>query len=261
MRTPSSVKSGTLPGGFFLSIMACLCLHAIQAAGAAPEGGPDFPGDVPPVPADLEPAAEATPPRTQSGVESPTEIFSGPLVGASTDPQRYFVFDALAMQRNNALKDGPLVVENATPQFTALQTNMLQSTVAPGVRLLYGDYGCDGVGWETGYLGLWNMYSRARMESPNSLLQAPGGLGFASTAMQNGSEGDFTGITAVQSADANVVFHQFDGGWNPRSQRPSQRVNWYDGGHIDWITGFRWAGLDDVGVLGFTPAGAPAANT
>jgi hypothetical protein len=185
MRTPSSVKRGTLPGGFFLSMMACLCFHAIQAAGAAPEGGLELRGEVPPVPADIvpaaaEPAAEATPTQTQSGVESPTEVFSGPLVGAATDPQRYFVFDALAMQRNNALKDGPLVVENVTPQFTALQTNMLQSTVAPGVRLLYGDYGCDGVGWETGYLGLWNMYSRARMESPTSLLQAPGGLGFAS---------------------------------------------------------------------------------
>lgn len=99
------------------------------------------------------------------------------------------------------------------------------------------------------------MYSKARMESPNSLLQAPGGLGFASTAMQNGSQGDFTGVTSLQSADVNVVFHQFDGGWNPRSPRPSQRVNWYDGGHLDWMTGFRWAGLDDVGILGFTPAG------
>lgn len=262
MRTSSSVTRGTLPRGFFLSMMACLCLHAIQAAGAGPESGPDFLGDVPPVPADIEAAAAATTtPRTQPTANAATELFSGPLVGAATDPQRYLVFDALAMQRNNALKDGPLVVENVTPQFTALQTNMLQSTVAPGARLLYGDYGSDGIGWETGYLGLWNMYSRARMESPNSLLQAPGGLGFASTAMRNGSQADFTGITSLQSFDANVVFHQFDGGWNPRSQRPSQRVNWYDGGHLDWITGFRWAGLDDVGVLGFTPAGGAAPNT
>ena len=56
MRTPSSVTRGTLPGGFFLSMMACLCLHAIQAAGAAPEGGLELRGDVPPVPADIEPA-------------------------------------------------------------------------------------------------------------------------------------------------------------------------------------------------------------
>ena len=89
MRTPSSVKRGTLPEGFFLSMMACLCLHAIQAAGAAPEGGLELRGDVPPVPADIEPAdvepaTEVPPPRTPSAVESPTEVFSGPLVGAAT---------------------------------------------------------------------------------------------------------------------------------------------------------------------------------
>jgi hypothetical protein len=231
-----------------------------MSSGWAEDTGPDFPVDATPAATDANAIAEAvaSPPVT---TDAPVHIDSRPLVGAATDPRRYFVFDALGMQRNNALKDGPLVVENVTPQFTALQTNMLQSTVAPGVRLLYGDYGCDGIGWETGYLGLWNMYSKARIESPNSLLQAPGDLGFASPAMQNGSQGDFTGITSLQSFDANVVFHQFDGGWNPRSQRPSQRVNWYDGGHLDWITGFRWAGLDDVGVLGFTPAGAPLANT
>lgn len=261
MRISPSVTGAILPRRALFWALVCLSLHAVPTAGAEPDAGPDFPGDAPPLPAEFE--ASDAPPATglPTVVDTPGRIFSGPLVGAATDPQRYLVFDALAMQRNNALKDGPLIVENVTPQFTALQKNMLQSTVAPGARLLYGDYGSDGIGWETGYLGLWNMYSKARMESPNSLLQAPGGLGFASTAMQNGSQGDFTGITSLQSADVNVVFHQFDGGWNPRSPRPSQRVNWYDGGHLDWITGFRWAGLDDVGILGFTPAGAPAANT
>lgn len=178
-----------------------------------------------------------------------------------TDPRHYFVFDVLGMQRNNALKDGPLVVENVTPSFTALQTNMLQSTFAPGVRLLYGDYGCDGIGWETGYLGLWNMYSTSRVESPNGLLQAPGQLGFASQALRNAANAGFTGITSLQSADVNLVFHSFDGGWDPRSPRPSQRVSWYDGGHIDLIGGFRWAGLDDVGTVAFSRAGATAPNT
>ncbi|MSR26503.1 MAG: hypothetical protein EXS06_05725, partial [Planctomycetaceae bacterium] len=261
MRTFPSVTRGIPPRRALLWALVCLSLHAVATVGAAADADPDISGDTPPLPADFE--ASDAPPATglPTVVDTPGGIFSGPLVGAATDPPRYLVFDALAMQRNNALKDGPLIVENVTPQFTALEKNMLQSTVAPGARLLYGDYGSDGIGWETGYLGLWNMYSRARMESPNSLLQAPGGLGFASTAMQNGSQGDFTGITSLQSADVNVVFHQFDGGWNPRSPRPSQRVNWYDGGHLDWITGFRWAGLDDVGILGFTPAGSPAANT
>jgi hypothetical protein len=181
-------------------------------------------------------------------------------VWTDTDPQRYVVFDVLGMQRNNALKDGPLVVENGT-QFTALQTNMLQSSVAPGVRVLYGDYGCDGIGWETGYLGLWNMYSTSRVESPNGLLQAPGQLGFASPALSNATGAGFSGVTSLQSADINLVYHMFDGGQDPRSPRPSQRVAWYDGGHLDWLTGFRWGGLDDVGTVGFSPAGATAPNT
>jgi len=178
----------------------------------------------------------------------------------ATDPQRYLVFDVLGMQRNNALKDGPLVVENGT-QFQALQNNMLQSSVAPGVRVLYGDYGRDGIGWETGYLGLWSMDSTSRVESPNGLLQAPGQLGFTAPALRNATSAGFSGVTSLQSADVNLVYHMFDGGQDPRSPRPSQRVAWYDGGHLDWLTGFRWGGLDDVGTVGFSPAGATAPNT
>lgn len=179
----------------------------------------------------------------------------------STDPRRYLVFDVLGMQRDYHVPDGPLVVENVTPTFTALQTNMLQSTVAPGTRILYGDYGADGVGWEAGYLGLWNMFAVSRVESADGLLQAPGELGFASPALRNATQGSFSGVTALQSADVNAVFHTFDGGRDPLSPRPSQRVSWYDGGHIDLLAGFRWAGLEDAGVLGLVPSGAPEANT
>ena len=141
MRTSPSVTHGILPRRALLWALVWLSLHAVPTAGAAPNAGPDFPGDTPPLPAESE--ATDAPPATglPSVVDTPGRIFSGPLVGAATDPQRYLVFDALAMQRNNALKGGPLIVENVTPQFTALQKDMLQSTVAPGARLLYGDYG------------------------------------------------------------------------------------------------------------------------
>ena len=261
MRTSDRVPRGALlrRGVHWM----CLAL-AMQMAGtfAADVSDPSIATSVieaAPAGESADPAMLATP---TGGFEEYDGIaFAGPIVGPATDPQRYLVFDVLGMQRNYAVPDGPLVVENVTPQFPALQTNMLQSTMAPGVRLLYGDYGCDGVGWETGYLGLWNMYARERVESPSGLLQAPGQLGFASPAMRNGVQGDFTGVTSLQSADVNAVVHWFDGGWDPRSPRPSQRVNWYDGGHLDWIAGFRWAGLDDVGILGITPAGGTAPNT
>ena len=265
MRTRVCVPRGAPSGRVVRWACAILVLHALRVAHATAADAPDAA-----LPMATAPAQTATGETPDSAVLSGDPIdydnvdataFAGPVVGAATDPRRYFVFDVLGMQRNYAVPDAPLVVENVTPQFTALQTNMLQSTVAPGVRLLYGDYGRDGVGWETGYLGLWNMYATSRVESPDGLLQAPGALGFASPAMRNGAQGAFTGVTSLQSADVNAVVHWFDGGWDPLSPRPSQRVNWYDGGHLDWIAGFRWAGLDDVGILGITPAGGTAPNT
>lgn len=263
MRTDARVPRA--PHRVLLTAWLCapLALGTMPAVGAEPADPRGVPAAV--APAEAAPLTDmpsVPPSAAPAAIDDFDAIAStGPLVGQATDPQRYLVFDVLGMQRNYAVPDGPLVVENVTPQFQALQTNMLQSTMAPGVRLLYGDYGCDGVGWETGYLGLWNMYAKSRVESQNGLLQAPGELGFASPAMRNGVQGDFTGVTSLQSADVNAVVHWFDGGWDPRSPRPSQRVHWYDGGHLDWIAGFRWAGLDDVGILGITPAGGTAPNT
>jgi len=243
--------------GFFrrglLALLACSLLLGGRGAADEPGALSVIPGDATSVEGialvDASPAEETA----FDEVPSIAEVWSG------ADARRYVVVDVLGLQRNNALKDGPLVVENGT-NFSALQTNMLQSTVAPGVRLLYGDYGSDDIGWETGYLGLWNMYSTSRVVSPNGLLQAPGQLGVA-PALANATSAGFSGVTSLQSADVNLVYHMYDGGQDPRSPRPSQRVAWYDGGHLDWLTGFRWGGLDDVGTVGFSMAGAPAPNT
>lgn len=240
------------------------CLLALVAglcAGAARAG--DAPADPPP-PAGPEQAAGI--PVGEVAPETAFPASDGMPVAIDrgwwgTDPRRYAVFDVLGLQRDYHVADGPLVVENVTPTFTALETNRLQSTVGPGVRLLVGDYGADGVGWEAGYLGVWSMFAVSRVESPGALLQAPGDLGFASPALRDATNGSFTGVTSLQSADVNAVFHTFDGGRDPLSPRPSQRVAWYDGGHIDLLAGFRWAGLEDSAVVGLTPAGAPAANT
>jgi len=197
---------------------------------------------------------------------------SGTVVGdvlsrcGSCCPQwpEYVVFDALFLQRDNAASNRPLAEGSSAspdPGATLLDTADLQAPVAPGARVLYGRRVDDAVGWEVGYLGVWNMYAVSRVESPGSLLQAPGALGFASPAMRNAAAGSFSGVTALQSADVNAVFHTFDGGRDPLSPRPSQRVAWYDGGHIDLLGGFRWAALDDAAVLGLTPAGAPGPNT
>ncbi len=180
---------------------------------------------------------------------------------SESDPRRYFVADVLGMQRNNALKYQPLAVESTT-RFVGLSSNQLQSTFAPGIRLLYGQYGeGESVGWETGYIGLWNMYSHSQVDSPGSVLQAPGGLGFASPAYRDASHATFTGVTSLQSADVNLVLHSYDGGFDRLSPRAAQRCDWYDGGHLDWLAGFRWADLEDSAQLGFIPSGGTSANT
>lgn len=250
-------------------VLAALAVAWGLAAACGPAAAEDAPL-LPALPAGAVPTdAAAETPAADGGIPAERPLLDGAPVGddlplfthLGPDPPRYFVFDALGLQRDYHVPDGPLVVENVTPAFPALQTNMLQSTVGPGVRLLYGQYACDSPGWEVGYLGVWNMYAVSRVESPGSLLQAPGALGFASPAMRNAAAGSFSGVTALQSADVNAVFHTFDGGRDPLSPRPSQRVAWYDGGHIDLLGGFRWAALDDAAVLGLTPAGAPGPNT
>ena len=246
--------------GFFrrglLALLACSWLVAGRGAADEPGALSGAPDDA----ASVEGIAQFDAPPAEEiafgAVPSMAEVWSG------TDPQRYFVFDVLGLQRNNALKEGALVVKNVESMpdgFKALRTHQLQSTVAPGVRLLYGDYGNDGIGWETGYLGLWNMYATSRVEG--EFLQAPGELGFASPALRNATHAGFSGVTSLQSADINLVYHMYDGGQDPRSPRPSQRVAWYDGGHLDWLTGFRWGGLDDVGTVGFFKPGAEKPNT
>ena len=254
MRTASPPRHRPLPAaaGFLVAWLA-VAAGAADPAPLLPDAPSPAPGEVGGAP----PPAVTAPEAAETVTFADGSLFRVP----DTDARRYFAFDVLGLQRDYHVPDGPLVVENVTPTFTALQTNMLQSTVAPGTRLLYGDYGAEGIGWEVGYLGLWNMYAVSRVESPDGLLQAPGELGFASAAMRGATQGSFTGVTALQSADVNAVFHTFDGGRDPLSPRPSQRVAWYDGGHIDLIAGFRWAGLDDAGVLGLVQSGAPAANT
>jgi hypothetical protein len=174
-------------------------------------------------------------------------------VSGSCCDTHYAIFDALFLQRNNAAVDRPIAVDTSAPGAPILSAADPTSVVGTGTRLLYGSYGDGEVGWEAGYLGVWGMHAVADAASPAGTLQAAGDLGFDPLSpFRSATLARATVDSTVQSADLNLVLHRCDGGFNRRSGNPWQRCRGYDGGHVDWLAGFRWAGLDESAVLAFT---------
>jgi hypothetical protein len=177
---------------------------------------------------------------------------SGPVLYGH-DNRHYAVFDALFLQRNNAAVNRPIIVDSSAPGVPVVSAGDPTSVVGTGARLLYGSYGDGDVGWEAGYLGVWGMRAIADAASPAGTLQSAGDLGLDPLSpFKSATLARATVDSTVQMADINLVFHRFDGGFNRRSGNPWQRCRGYDGGHVDWLAGFRWAGLDESAGLAFT---------
>lgn len=176
------------------------------------------------------------------------------------DERSYAVFDALFLQRNNAAIDRPVVVDSTAPSVAVIATGDPQSTIGTGARLLYGNYGEEDLGWEVGYLGVYGM-SAARTAGAGGSLQVADQAFASQTGLNNGFTARVTDNSSINSLELNVVWHDYDGGYNRRSGRPWQRCEGYDGAHVDWIGGFRWANLQDAAVLSIPPGSSPQAST
>lgn len=183
------------------------------------------------------------------------------LPAGAADPQRYLIFDPLFLQRNQAAVERPLVVAKALPAQTLIATDDLVSSIGTGVRLVYGDYGTDGIGWEAGYVGVWGMYASSLATQPAGSIQAAGGLGFADIGLENATSARASCRSTLDSAEINLVFHEYDGGFDPAAGRPERRYAGYDGGHLDWLAGFRWAGFGEQAILSFSEDGIPGPST
>ena len=177
------------------------------------------------------------------------------------DERSYAVFDALFLQRNNAAVDRPVVVDSTAPNGAVISTGDLQSTIGSGARLLYGNYGEDDIGWEVGYLGVYGMSAARAATSAGGSLEASDQVFAGQTGLNNGFSARVTDNASINSIELNMVFHDYDGGYNRRSGRPWQRCEGYDGGHVDWIGGFRWANLQDEAVLAIPPGSSPQPST
>jgi hypothetical protein len=170
----------------------------------------------------------------------------------SGDWESYAVFDTLFMQRENQTNDGPLVLDGDT-QAAAIATPDLQFPTAPGIRALYGQHGPAGLGWEIGYLGVYGMFADASAAGNGNLEIAPP-LSSAVASLRGASAARATYASVLNSAEANVLltercFHR------PRhSAYAAERIPCAF--TVDWLAGFRWAGLDEQAALAF--GGSPA---
>jgi hypothetical protein len=178
------------------------------------------------------------------------------------DERNYAVFDALFLQRNNAAINRPLVVAGSSgTSVPVIMAGDPTSTIGTGARLLYGNYGEDDIGWEVGYLGVYGMNSASTATSAGGSLEAPDPNFATQSGLNGGFSARVTDNASINSAEVNLVFHEYDGGYNRRSGRPWQRCDGYDGGHVDWIGGFRWANLQDEAVLAIPRGSSPQSAT
>jgi hypothetical protein len=178
------------------------------------------------------------------------------------DERSYAVFDALFLQRNNAAINRPLVVSgSSSASVPVIMAGDPTSTIGTGARLLYGNYGEDDIGWEVGYLGVYGMNATSTATSAGGSLEAPDPTFANQSGLKDGFSARVTDTASINSAEVNLVFHEYDGGYNRRSGRPAQRCEGYDGGHVDWIGGFRWANLQDEAVLAIPQGTSPQPTT
>lgn len=164
----------------------------------------------------------------------------------------YTEFDALFMQRDNTANPTSLVVDGDT-LAAAISAPDLQFPVAPGVRLFRGVRRPEALGWEVGYTGVYGMFAAAMTAGPGNLeISPPLSSGVAS--LRDASAARATYGSTLNSAEVNAFFttchahaprytaYEFEG--LPRSLT------------VDWLAGFRWAGLEEQAALAFgtTPA-------
>lgn len=170
--------------------------------------------------------------------------------------ESYAVFDAVFLQRDNVAIGRPLVLDGIDGPAAILPGDLTFNT-QPGMRLFYGEVGDCNPGWEVGYLGVWGMFADATAVSPAGTLQADNPLGLPPGSLNGADFARATYRSSLNAAEFNLFSRWSDGGYDRRAGEPWRRCDNYDLGTLDWLAGFRWAGLDEQAVLAFSPAGNP----
>lgn len=178
--------------------------------------------------------------------------------GADQHAETYAIADAVFLQRDNSVLDRPFVLESPGGA-TAISSRDPQFPVQPGLRLFYGSIDDCNRGWEAGYLGVWGMFADADAANAGTL-QAADPLGTPVGSLNGASFARATYSSSLNSAEFNLFTRSSDGGYCRGAAAPWRRCRGYCEGTIDWLLGFRWAGLNESAALAFSPAGNPGAG-
>ena len=159
--------------------------------------------------------------------------------------ERYAVADWLFMQRDNATSIGSLVLDGDTQQ-TVIAGADLRATVAPGIRLLVGERREHDRGWEIGYLGVYGMFADATATGAGNLEIAPP-LSSAVESFAGNSTARATYGSNLNSAEVNMLSSDR---WVGRVRESAYSLERWPGVvTVDWLAGFRWAGLDETAAV------------
>ncbi len=162
--------------------------------------------------------------------------------------ETYAVFDPLFLERDNASNDVPLIV-NGDSNTTVFSAPDLQFATAPGIRAVLGEHGPQGVGWELAYVGVYGMFASDIATGGTNYEIAPP-LSSTVDSFTNAAIARATYASTLNMAEANLLFTHCHVNRRRRSGYAAERQRRKT--TIDWITGFRWAGLDEQASLDFT---------
>lgn len=170
--------------------------------------------------------------------------------------ETYWIVDSVFLQRDNQSTDqilaaiGPnAIITSGEPQFA----------VQPGLRLFRGRVDDCGRGWELGYLGVWNMFADL---DEGGLADINGGdpLSLLVDGFDGRSLARATYSSTLNTAEANFLVRKCHRGVSRHSAYPWDRC-----GDclttVDWLAGFRWAGLDEAASLQLSGGNFPGPSS
>ncbi|MFM7136426.1 MAG: BBP7 family outer membrane beta-barrel protein [Planctomycetota bacterium] len=217
--------------------------------------------DIPPEPVEIESIlveSMADQPFAEGIIEhAPHEVMgsctsctAGGCTGGCERPhagigETYWVVDSVFLQRDNQSTDQILAAIGPNAIIT---TGEPQFAVQPGLRLFRGVVDDCGRGWELGYLGVWNMFADL---DEGGLANINGGdpLSFLVDGFDGRSLARATYLSTLNTAEVNLLRRSCHRGFSRHSAYPWERCGNYRRGTLDWLAGFRWAGLDEAASL------------
>jgi len=171
--------------------------------------------------------------------------------GRAVATEPYAAVDALFLQRDNDTNEQALVFDGDTRQ-PVIGTADLRFPVAAGVRAFIGRHGCGERGWELGYLGIYGMSADATTTGAGNLEIAPP-LSARVASLSGASLARVSYGSLINGAEANLL------ATSEHVHRPHANAYAADAvphvATIDWLAGFRWAGLEEHAAITLTRPG------